>query len=61
MVSEAINHGGHVVQTFVGPNRGWTITMTSPQGLTCMLMEGNDYEGPMPPQSEAEERGRTGG
>ncbi len=41
----ALSRDGRVVEVWVGPNGGWTLLSTSPEGFTCILAIGDqDWE-----------------
>ena len=44
-VSVGLAENGAMVETFASPETGsWTLLMTSPQGLTCLLAAGESFE-----------------
>lgn len=44
-VSVGLAENGAMVETFASPETGsWTLLVTSPQGLTCLLASGESFE-----------------
>jgi hypothetical protein len=48
-----LSRDGLVMEVFVSPSGTWTILLTSPNGLSCLMAEGEGYEEIAPPAPEA--------
>ncbi len=43
-VSIGLASNGSVIEVFASPDRSWTIVMTRPNGLSCVVAAGEDWE-----------------
>jgi DNA-binding beta-propeller fold protein YncE len=43
-VSLGLSYDGRVVEVLKSPNGTWTIIMTAPNGVSCLLMAGNHWQ-----------------
>ncbi len=43
-VSMGLSSNGSIVEIFASPDNTWTIVMTKPDGMSCVLMAGEDWE-----------------
>lgn len=54
-VADGLAGSGGVVELFLSPNGSWTLIMTLPQGKTCLLSSGTNWETfkPLKPAQES--------
>ena len=43
-VSMGVTIGGAVIEVFASPDGTWTLVITQPNGVTCLIAAGNDWE-----------------
>jgi hypothetical protein len=43
-VSMGLSSNGSIIEIFASPDKTWTIVMTKPDGMSCVLMAGEDWE-----------------
>lgn len=44
-IAQGLAPGGHLVEMFgAGPGGTWTVTITAPNGMMCLLTSGTDLE-----------------
>lgn len=44
--------GGQLIEMWASPSGSWTITATSPEGVTCVLAAGHDYNEARAPKGD---------
>lgn len=43
-VSMGVTIGGAVIEVFASPDGTWTLVITQPNGVTCLIAAGKDWE-----------------
>lgn len=43
-VSMGVTVGGAVIEVFASPDGSWTLVITQPNGVTCLIAAGKDWE-----------------
>jgi hypothetical protein len=44
LVSMGVTVGGAVVEVYASPDGTWTLVITQPNGVTCLIAAGKDWE-----------------
>ncbi len=43
-LSMGVTNGGGIVEVFVSPEGSWTLVVTQPNGMSCLIAAGLDWE-----------------
>lgn len=57
-LGQGVSREGLLVELFVAPDsRSWTVIVTRPDGVTCLVSAGHGWEGTLPVESSAQSNG----